>query len=86
MQEQPRPLEIALMSYTVEPSKAFAEAGISADDAAEAFRRAAEIAHNILTPETEIALIKQNPSLSRFQKWRLIRRTKRRTHHEKNIV
>lgn len=59
--------------------KAFAEAGISADVAAAAFQRAAEVAHNILTPETEIALIKANPSLSRFQKWRLVRQIKRRT-------
>lgn len=59
--------------------RAFARAGIGADEAAEAFRRAAELARSAIDPETEIAAIRANSSLSRFQKWRIIRKIKRRT-------
>lgn len=60
-------------------SKGFAETGVGTDEIAEAFRRVAEAARATLDPETEIALIRANPNLPRFQKWRLVRKIKRRT-------
>lgn len=60
-------------------ARAFARVGIGADEAAETFRRAAAVACSILDREAEIAAIRANPSLSRFQKWRLVRKIKRRT-------
>lgn len=58
-------------------SRVFAEAGVNADAAAESFRRVAEAARGALSPEMEIALIQSNPSLSRFQKWRLERKIRK---------
>lgn len=57
--------------------RAFIEVSTSTEEAAEAFRRAAEAARLLSDPETEIALIKANPSLSRFRKWWLVRKIKR---------
>lgn len=68
-----------LSAAITETGKVFIEVSVSADDAAEAFRRAAEVTRSILNPETEIALIRANPGLSRFQKWRLVKQIKRRT-------
>lgn len=58
-------------------SRVFVEVGVNADAAAEAFRRVAETAREALSPEMEIALIRSNPSLSRFQKWRLARKIRK---------
>ena len=68
-----------LSAAITETGKVFIKVSVSADDAAEAFRRAAEVTRSILNPETEIALIRANPGLSRFQKWRLVKQIKRRT-------
>lgn len=51
----------------------FIKIGISADDAAKAFARMSEAARNVST-ELEIISIRKNPSLSRFEKWILIRK------------
>ena len=85
MQEQPSPIAAAgvlteeLSATITETGKIFIEAGVSADDAAEAFRRAAEVARSLLDQKTEIAIIRANHGLTRFQKWRLVRQIKRRT-------
>lgn len=49
--------------------------GVSADDAEAVCRKMA----SLLPPigETEISLIKSNPNISKFQKWRLIRNIRR---------
>jgi hypothetical protein len=49
--------------------------GVSADDAAAACEKVASFLQQI--GETEISLIKSNPNISRFQKWRLIRNIRR---------
>lgn len=51
------------------------EIGVSSDDAAAACREMA----SLLPPigETEISLIKSNPNISKFRKWRLIRNIRR---------
>lgn len=58
-------------------------AGITAAEAAEAIGRVMRA----LPPlgEEEINNIKRNPSLSRFQKWRLIREIKEGTNNERSI-
>ena len=55
--------------------------GITAAEAAEAIGRAMRSLPPI--GETEIENIKHNPSLSRFQKWRLIREIKKGATNEK---
>lgn len=57
--------------------------GITAEEAAEAIARAMRA----LPPlgEEEINNIKRNPSLSRFQKWRLIREIKKGANNERHI-
>ena len=54
---------------------ALSKIGVSADDAAVACGEMV----SLLPPigETEISLIKSNPNISRFQKWRLIRNIRR---------
>lgn len=52
---------------------AFIKIGISATDAAKAFAQMSEAARNVST-ELEIMSIRKNPSLSRFEKWLLIRK------------
>ena len=55
--------------------------GITAAEAAEAIGRA--MRHLPPIGETEIEQIKRNPSLSRFQKWRLIREIKKGANNER---
>lgn len=55
---------------------AFIKIGISADDAAKAFARMSEAARNVST-ELEIMSVCKNQSLSRFEKWLLIRKLHR---------
>lgn len=52
-------------------SRASAGAGVSASDMAESIHAA--LSRIKIDTEREIALIRANPSLSRFQKWRLTR-------------
>lgn len=58
-------------------SKAFIQIGVNADDAAAAFRRLSEATREIMSAEPEIALIRRNPNLSRFEKWILTRKLRR---------
>lgn len=67
----------ALLETIATTRRALAMVGISAGEAEAAFRRAAEAARAVLPPESEIALIRANPGLSRFQKWRLERQIKK---------
>ena len=55
--------------------------GITAAEAAEAIGRV--MRHLPPIGETEIENIKRNPSLSRFQKWRLIREIKKGANNER---
>lgn len=55
--------------------------GITAAEAAEAIGRA--MRHLPPIGEAEIENIKRNPSLSRFQKWRLIREIKKGANNER---
>lgn len=55
--------------------------GITAAEAAEAIGRV--MRHLPPIGETEIEQIKRNPSLSRFQKWRLIREIKKGANNER---
>lgn len=54
----------------------FARAGVTTAEAAEAFNRAARL----MPPpgQEEIVAVRMNPSLTRFQKWRIIRQIKKR--------
>ena len=61
-----------------ELSGAIAAAGVSAGELAEAIDKFAKAAKQNGDGEAEIALIRQNPALSRWQKWRLARKIKRR--------
>ena len=81
MQEQQKaalPSAEELAAALAATGRAFIEVSTSMEEATEAFRRVVEAARLRSDPETEIALIKRNPSLSRFQRWRLIRKIKRR--------
>ena len=57
--------------------------GITAAEAAEAIARVMRALPPI--GEAEIKNIKRNPSLSRFQKWRLIREIKKGANNERSI-
>ena len=50
-----------------------AESAVSFEEAAEAAGRLAEVVSRALSYETMIQMIRLNPSLNWFQKWRLIR-------------
>lgn len=60
-----------------EVTKKFAALGTTIAEASEAFRKMAEAAKEAIPLEEEIALIRANPNLSRFQKWRLIRKIRK---------
>lgn len=60
-----------------EVTKKFAALGTTIAEASEAFHKMAEAAKEAIPLEEEIALIRANPSLSRFQKWSLIRKIRK---------
>lgn len=75
----PRSLVNIEVSGLEELSRALAAVGVAVDELAAAMNEFAKAAKRDGGREAEIALIRQNPALSRWQKWRLVRETKRRT-------
>lgn len=66
------------MSYDFsEFNRALAATVVSTEQAAAAFTEAAKAMRRNMDIAREIELVRMNPSLSRFQKWRLIRGLKK---------
>lgn len=74
----PRLLVNMEVSGLEELSRAIAAAGVAAGELAEAMNEFAKATKRNGDREAEIALIRQNPALSRWQKWRIARKIKRR--------
>lgn len=60
-----------------ENADTLAKVGISTEQAVVAFSKLSKIAASSITPEEMIAGIENNPTLNRFEKWRLIRMIRR---------
>lgn len=72
----PRPL-VNIEASLEELPRAIAAAGVAVDELAAAMNELTKTAKRDDRREAEIALIRQNPALSRWQKWRLAREIKR---------
>lgn len=58
-------------------ARAMAESAVSCEEAAEAADRLAEVMSRAMSDETMIHMIRLNPSLNCFEKWRLIRKLRK---------